>query len=109
MKGHVAMQRDIPFKDLGGGVRRRVLSYNEKVMTVEVSFATGAEGVVHTHPHTQCTYVLSGRFNYIVEDETIVLGPGDSVVVPSDLPHGTICLETGVLLDIFSPMRSDFL
>ncbi|MBE5795509.1 MAG: cupin domain-containing protein [Clostridiales bacterium] len=103
------MQRDIPFKDLGGGVRRRVLSYNEKVMTVEVSFETGAEGVVHTHPHTQCTYVLSGRFNYIVEDEAIVLGPGDSVVVPSDLPHGTICLETGVLLDIFSPMRSDFL
>lgn len=86
-----------------------MLSYNEKVMTVEVSFETGAEGVVHTHPHTQCTYVLSGSFNYIVEDETIVLGPGDSAVVPSDLPHGTICLETGVLLDIFSPMRSDFL
>ena len=109
MKGHVALHQEIPFKDLGGGVRRRVLSYNEHMMTVEVVFEAGAVGAVHTHPHTQCTYVLSGRFSYTVEDESVVLGPGDSIVVPSDLPHGTVCLEKGVLLDIFTPMRKDFL
>lgn len=109
MEGHVALQQEIPFKDLGGGVQRRVLSYNEDLMTVEVAFESGAVGAVHTHPHTQCTYVLSGRFSYSIKDESIVLEPGDSIVVPSNLPHGTICLEKGLLLDIFTPMRKDFL
>ncbi len=109
MKGHVAMQEQIPFRDLGGGVQRRVLSYNEELMTVQVAFEAGAVGAEHTHPHTQCTYVLSGRFSYSVEGETVELSPGDSIVVPSGLPHGTVCLEKGVLLDVFTPMRKDFL
>ena len=108
MNAHIARNQEIPFADLGGGVRRRVLSYNEELMTVEVSFEAGAVGAVHTHPHTQCTYVLSGRFSYSVEGESTILGPGDSIVVPSGLPHGTFCLEKGVLLDIFTPMRRDF-
>ena len=37
------------------------------------------------------------------------LGVGDSIVVPSGLPHGTVCLEKGVLLDVFTPLREDFL
>lgn len=109
MKGHVALNQKIPFKDLDGGVQRRVLSYNEEMMSVEVAFETGAVGAVHTHPHTQCSYVLSGRFSYSIEEESVILSPGDSIVVPSGLPHGTTCLEKGVLLDIFTPMRKDFL
>ena len=109
MKGHVAFRAEKAAIDLGDGVTRRVLSYNKDLMTVEVGFRKGAKGAVHTHPHTQCTYVLSGRFSYSVEGEETVLGPGDSIVVPSGLPHGTCCLEEGVLLDIFTPMREDFL
>ena len=48
MKGHVAYQQEIPFKDLGGGVSRRVLSHNEQLMTVEVAFEQGSVGAVHT-------------------------------------------------------------
>ncbi len=109
MKGKVAVHDDQKLIDLGGGVSRRVLSHDEKLMSVEVSFETGAVGAEHTHPHTQCSYVLSGRFSYSVEGEAAVLNPGDSIVVPSGLPHGTVCLEKGVLLDIFTPMREDFL
>jgi quercetin dioxygenase-like cupin family protein len=76
---------------------------------VEVSFETGSVGAVHTHPHTHCSFVLSGKFRYSVEGEAVELNPGDSIVVPSGLPHGTVCLEKGVLLDIFTPMRKDFL
>ena len=108
MKGHVAIRAEQPIIDLGGGVCRRVLAYSEDLMAVEVAFEAGAEGSVHTHPHTQCTYVLSGRFQYAVEGEKVTLGPGDSIVVPPHLPHGTLCLEAGVLLDTFTPMRKDF-
>ena len=109
MKGKVALHDEQKLIDLGGGVTRRVLSYDENLMSVEVSFETGAVGAEHTHPHTQCSYVLSGKFRYSVEGEAVELNPGDSIVVPSGLPHGTVCLEKGVLLDIFTPMRKDFL
>ena len=109
MKGKVALHDEQKLIDLGGGVTRRILSYDENLMSVEVSFETGAVGAEHSHPHTQCSYVLSGRFSYSVEGESVVLNPGDSIVVPSGLPHGTVCLEKGVLLDIFTPMRADFL
>ena len=108
MKANVAIRSEIPVKDLGGGVHRRVLAYNKDLMTVEVIFEKGSEGSVHTHPHTQCTYVLSGKFEYSVEGETVVLSAGDSIVVPPDLPHGTVCLEKGTLIDTFTPMREDF-
>ena len=109
MKGIVRHHRDITVNPLGGGVERSVLAYDDPLMAVEVSFETGSEGAPHTHPHTQLSYVLSGSFRYCVEDESVVLNPGDSIVCPSGLIHGTVCLEKGVLLDVFTPKRDDFL
>ena len=109
MKGFVCHHQDTVLKELGGGSSRRVLSHNDQLMAVEVFFEEGAIGAMHTHPHTQCSYVLSGRFRYTVEEESVELCPGDSIVVPSGLPHGTLCLEKGVLLDVFTPCREDFL
>ena len=108
MKGIVARHDSMALQDLGGGTTRRVLAYESRLMAVEVGFETGAVGAVHTHPHTQCSYVLSGRFSYSVEGESVELHPGDSIVVPGGLAHGTQCLEAGTLLDIFTPMREDF-
>ena len=109
MKGIVKIHRETEAIPLGGGTERRILSHNDSLMAVEVSFETGSEGAPHTHPHTQLSYVLSGCFRYRVEDESVVLKPGDSIVVPSGLVHGTVCLEKGVLLDVFTPRRDDFL
>lgn len=109
MKGFVKHHSDSALIPLGGGTARRILSHNESLMAVEVSFETGSEGALHTHPHTQMSYVLSGSFRYSVEGESVILNPGDSIVVPSGLEHGTVCLEKGVLLDVFTPRRDDFL
>ena len=109
MQENAAIHDLQPLKDLGGGVTRRVLAHNPEMLAAEVAFETGAAGSVHTHPHTQLSYVLSGSFRYSVEDESVVLNPGDSIVVPSGLVHGTVCLSKGVLLDVFTPKRDDFL
>ena len=53
--------------------------------------------------------MLSGSFRYDAGEESVVLNPGDSVLVPSGLKHGTVCLQKGVLLDVFTPQREDFL
>lgn len=108
MKANVVFHRDVPLKDLGGGVSRRVLAYTEQLMIVEVNFEAGGVGTVHTHPHCQNTYVKSGRFRFTIDGEAVEVGPGDTIAFPSNIPHGTLCLEAGTLLDIFTPMREDF-
>ena len=105
---NVVYHADVALKDLGGGVSRRVLAYTPQLMIVEVNFEKGGEGSVHTHPHSQSTYVLSGRFRFTVDSEAVEVGPGDTLAFPSGIPHGTLCLEAGTLLDIFTPMREDF-
>ena len=109
MKGFVRYHQDVENIPLDGGMERRILAFDDSLMAVEVGFETGAEGAPHTHPHTQISYVLSGSFRYTVEGESVTLNPGDSIAVPSDLVHGTVCLEKGVLLDVFTPKRDDFL
>lgn len=109
MKANVVFHADATLKDLGGGVSRRVLAHTDRLMIVEVSFGTGGVGAVHTHPHCQNSYVLSGRFRFTVDGEAVEVGPGDTLAFPPDVPHGTLCLEEGVLLDVFTPAREDFL
>lgn len=99
---------DVPYTELGGGVKRRVLSYNENLMAVEVVFEAGAVGAMHTHPHTQISYVLEGKFEATIDGEVRIIAKGDSYVTATNAPHGVVCLEAGTLLDVFTPMREDF-
>ncbi len=108
MKANVVYRKDVPAQDLGGGVTRRVLAWTEQLMIVEVGFEAGSTGSVHTHPHCQNTYVKSGRFRFTIDDADVEVGPGDTIAFPADVPHGTLCLEAGTLLDVFAPMRKDF-
>ena len=96
-------------KDLGGGIKRRVLSHGEDMMAVEVCFEAGAVGSMHTHPHVQISYVLEGRFEATVGEKTKVISVGDTYYTLPDVPHGVVCLEKGRLLDVFTPERKDFL
>lgn len=98
-----------PWEVVGDGVRRRIMAHNADLMMVYVEFEGGAIGSLHTHPHTQCSYVTSGRFEVTIDGESRVMGAGDSFYVAPDLAHGVRCLEAGVLIDAFSPARMDFL
>ncbi|MBQ4431728.1 MAG: cupin domain-containing protein [Synergistaceae bacterium] len=109
MKGMFVPHDETTVKDLGGGSSRRLLAWNDSLMAAEVSFESGTEGALHTHPHTQCSYVLSGRFKYTVEGECKEMKPGDSVIVPGGAVHGALCVEAGTLLDVFTPAREDFI
>jgi quercetin dioxygenase-like cupin family protein len=64
---------------------------------------------VHTHTHSQVTYVESGRFQFQIGDEVVEVGAGDCVYIPPNAQHGAKCVQPGVLIDCFSPLRADFL
>lgn len=91
------------------GNRRRVLLHTDELMLVEFDFDAGAIGALHAHPHVQASYVVSGRFEVTVGDQTAVLAAGDSFMVPSNTMHGVKALEPGRLVDSFTPHRADFL
>lgn len=93
----------------GDGVTRKILTYDKDVMMVEVVFEKGAVGSVHTHPHKQISYIAKGSFEFALGEEKRVLKQGDSVLIPSDQPHGVVALEDAMIVDVFSPMREDFL
>jgi quercetin dioxygenase-like cupin family protein len=103
------MNSDVEITELGGGVSRKILAYDESIMSVEVHFEKGAVGAMHTHPHTQISYVLEGAFEAAIDGEIKVIRKGDTYVTAPNAPHGVVCLEAGTLLDIFTPMRADFL
>ena len=93
----------------GENVVRRILAYTDGLMCVENHFQQGAIGALHSHPHTQITYVVSGEFSFTIDGETRVVRPGDTLLKEDGVVHGCTCLQEGILLDIFTPMREDFL
>ena len=92
----------------GENVTRRILAYTDNLMCVENTFEKGAIGALHSHPHTQITYVVSGKFAFTIDGETRTVQTGDTMLKTDGVIHGCTCLEAGVLLDIFTPMREDF-
>lgn len=109
MEAKVVHHQEVAFTELGGGVKRRVLAYNPQQMIVEVVFEKGGIGSPHTHPHVQSTYVKSGSFRFTIDGKDVEVSAGDTIAFPPDIIHGTVCLEAGTLLDIFTPMREDFI
>jgi len=90
------------------GVTRRILSYTDEAMCVENVFETGAVGSLHSHPHTQVTYIVSGRFRFTVGEETFEVKAGDTLLKKDGVEHGCVALEGGVMIDFFTPVREDF-
>ena len=98
----------IPQLEMGAGLHRKIMAYGDDLMCVENAFDTGAVGAIHSHPHTQITYVVSGVFDFHIGDETKRVTAGDSMFVPGGVSHGCDCLQQGAILDIYTPMREDF-
>jgi quercetin dioxygenase-like cupin family protein len=97
------------WEQLGGGVERKILGYDDHLMMVLVSFEKGAVGNLHHHVHRQVSYVASGKFEVTIDGNKKVLQQGDSFFVAPDLVHGVVALEAGSLVDVFTPAREDFL
>jgi quercetin dioxygenase-like cupin family protein len=99
---------ETPWIDLGNGIQRQMYGYDDRIMMVKVKFETGAVGQLHNHPHSQVTYVESGAFEMTIGDQKKIIRKGDGYYVPPQEVHGCVCLEPGVLIDVFTPHREDF-
>jgi quercetin dioxygenase-like cupin family protein len=98
----------LPWETVAEGVKRKIMTYDANIMLVKVAFETGGVGAAHSHHHTQMSYVESGVFTITIAGETRTVRTGDVFYVPSNAWHGAVCEEAGMLVDVFTPMREDF-
>jgi quercetin dioxygenase-like cupin family protein len=103
------IEKDMPWEDLGNGIKRQLFGYDDKIMLVKVTFEAGAVGALHEHHHSQVTYVESGVFEMTIGENVKMMTKGDGYYVPPHEIHGIVCKEPGTLIDVFSPHREDFL
>ena len=100
---------ETPWEEVQEGLSRQIMGYDGKIMLVKAKFEKGAVGNLHKHYHSQVTYVESGEFKMKIGDEERILKGGDSFYIPPQVMHGCVCTSPGVLIDVFSPAREDFL
>lgn len=98
----------LEWEDVGPGLKRQIMGYDEKILLARVKFEEGAIGQLHEHHHSQVTYVVSGQFELQIGKEKRIIREGDGFYIPPHVEHGAVCLEKGELIDVFSPIREDF-
>ncbi|NIJ45761.1 quercetin dioxygenase-like cupin family protein [Wenyingzhuangia heitensis] len=97
------------WESVGNGVQRQIMGYDDRIMLVKAKFETGGIGQMHEHHHSQVTYVVDGAFELTIGETTKMVKGGDSFYIPPHVMHGAICKEAGLLIDVFSPIREDFM
>lgn len=99
----------IPGEKISEGIERQMV-VGKNVMMCRFRFAPFVVTPEHTHPHEQMTLVIKGNVKFTIEGETYIVSPGDVLHFPPHNRHGATMLdEEVILIDIFSPIREDFL
>jgi len=91
------------------GIQLKTMVYGEKTLMVEVHMQKGSELPLHKHPHEQTGYMVSGGMRLIVEGQPFEVEPGDSWSVPGDKEHKVEVLQDTVVVEVFAPVREDYL
>ena len=99
----------VPVEKVAEGISRQMV-IGQRVMVCRFTFDPFVVTDVHSHPHEQITMVVSGKVRFTIDGQTVIAAPGDVLHFPPDNQHGATMLnEEVVLIDIFSPIREDFL
>ena len=91
------------------GVEQKTLVYGEKTLMTEFLLKKGSNLPRHTHPHEQTGYLVKGKIRLLIGAEEFEAQPGDSWCIPSGVEHGAEVIEDSVAIEVFSPVREDYL
>jgi len=99
---------DIPERAILNGTIRGHYAHADAMTIGEVHLDANTVVPMHNHPHEQFTYVMEGRFEFTVGDETTVLEPGMAAIIPGGVTHGGTTLTACRVIDVFAPVREDY-
>ena len=96
-------------RQLVEGVELSTLVHGEKTLMGQFKIAKGSEVPMHSHPHEQTGTLISGKLRFNVDGEIFDAEPGDSWCLPGNVEHSAEALEDTVVIEVFSPVREDYL
>ena len=91
------------------GIERKTLVYGEKMLMTEFRLRKGSVLPAHSHPHEQTGYLVRGRLRMKIGREDFEAQPGDSWSIPGGVEHSAEILEDSVAIEVFFPLRQDYL
>jgi quercetin dioxygenase-like cupin family protein len=91
------------------GVHLKTMVYGDQTLLTEVRLEKGAIIPPHGHPHEQTGYMVSGHMDFLINGEHHITKPGDSWNIAGEVEHGATALDESVVIEVFSPIREDYL
>jgi quercetin dioxygenase-like cupin family protein len=96
-------------RELVAGVELTTLVHGEKTLMGQFKIAKGSSVPVHSHPHEQTGFMISGKLRFTVDGEITDVEAGDSWCLPGGIDHSAEALEDSMIIEVFSPVREDYL
>ena len=100
---------DSGYKRIGEGVKIKTLVYGKNTLLTEFRLKKGSKVPSHSHPHEQTGYLISGQMRLNIGEASFDVGPGDSWCIPGNVEHYGETLNDSVAIEVFSPVREDYL
>jgi quercetin dioxygenase-like cupin family protein len=97
------------YKQVLPGIRLKTLVHGEKTLFAEFRMEAGSSLPRHAHIHEQTGFLVTGRVRLTIGQETFEAGPGDSWCIPGNAEHSAEILEQSHAIEVFSPVREDYL
>lgn len=100
---------NLGYKEILQGVSFKTTTWGSKTLMSEFRLKKGSKIPLHQHPYEQTGYLISGKMKFTIGKEHFSAEPGDSWNLPSNVEHGVEVLEDTLVVEVFSPVREDYL
>ena len=100
---------DLGYREAVPGVWRKTLVYGEKTLLAEFKLEAGHTIPRHAHKHEQTGYLLSGAIQLTIGETAYDVRPGDTWCITGNIEHNAMIIADSVLVEVFSPVREDYL
>jgi len=94
-------------RQLADGLTGHYIHGNSMTMGI-VKIKAGSQLARHQHPHEQITYILEGELDMVIGETAYNLRAGMSLVIPSNVFHNAVAHTDCQVLDVFAPVREDY-
>ena len=91
------------------GINMKTLCYGDRTLMTEFLLKQESTLPMHSHPYEQTGYLVSGHIRLTIGEHEYDVFPGDSWCIPMDVEHGAGIVEDSVAIEVFSPVREDYL
>jgi quercetin dioxygenase-like cupin family protein len=96
-------------RQLIDGVELTTLVHGDKTLMGQFKLAKGAAIPAHAHPHEQTGIMVYGKLRFKADGKELEVEAGDSWCLPGGVEHSVTALEESVVIEVFSPVREDYL